>query len=63
MKVSTHPLMVAVAMGLLGPAVLTDDEHEEVAAPQEHVSVEAEVVSALDDVASPVWAQLRVDPQ
>lgn len=61
MKVSTHPLMVAVAMGLLGPAVLTEEDHEETALPSEHASVNDEVVSALEHVDAPVWSQIQVE--
>ena len=63
MKISTHPLMVAVAMGLLGPAVLTDDEHEETHSIQDHASIDDEVLSALDQSEAPVWSQLKVDQQ
>ena len=63
MKVSTHPLMVAVAMGLLGPVVLTDDEHEETLSVQDQGSVEDEVRSALEQSDAPVWSQLTLDTQ
>lgn len=63
MKVSTHPLMIAVAMGLLGPVVLTDDEHEETLSVQDQDSVEDEVRSALEQPDAPVWSQLTLDTQ
>ena len=40
--------MIAVAMGLLGPVVLTDDEHEETLSVQDQDSVEDEVRSLLN---------------
>ena len=55
--------MVAVAMGLLGPVVLTDDEHEETLSVQDQGSVEDEVRSALEQSDAPVWSQLTLDTQ
>ena len=67
MKVSTHPLMVAVALGLLGPGALAAPEAESDA--QEARSERGEgidlsdldqVASALDSEAGPEWTRLEL---
>ena len=73
MKVSAHPLMVAVALGLLGPGALasdtSDDEPEvrpvhrpggDLAASQD--TDRADVERALQDQQGPAWGQLTLHP-
>jgi hypothetical protein len=60
LKVTAHPLMVAVAMGLLGPAVLAADEHCEETCEEKQTSVEKEVLSALEADEGPIWSQLSL---
>jgi len=73
MKVSAHPLMVAVALGLLGPGALaadTADDDPEVRpvqppghVPESSTSSEREQVErALDDQQGPSWGQLTLHP-
>lgn len=69
MKVSAHPLMVAVALGLLGPGALAsdsvDDEptvHPDGELPPESAADLAQVERALDDQQGPAWGQLTLHP-
>ena len=60
MKVTAHPLMVAVAMGLLGPVALTDEDHREDIQEDKREQSEDEVLAALESEEGPVWAQLTL---
>ncbi|TVQ86464.1 MAG: hypothetical protein EA397_19900 [Deltaproteobacteria bacterium] len=69
MKVSAHPLMVAVALGLLSPSVLSSDrldkeaerraERRAVSPASESVAM-SEVVQALESAEGPRWGQLTL---
>ena len=57
MKVAAHPLLVAAAMGLLGPAALIDDERDEL--PELRLEDDEGCIDCDDGVADaqlPEWA-------
>lgn len=68
MKVSAHPLMVAVALGLLGPGALASDRSEGSDDPEPQLRPQAspaasdldlaDVAQALDDSSVPDWGRL-----
>ena len=60
MKVTAHPLMVAVALGLIGPQVLSEDDHcDDVAVvDQQTLQSDDDVHQALEQQDGPVWSQL-----
>ena len=65
MKVTAHPLLVAVALGLLGPGALaaeaTDDEQEpSVRRAPAPVATQSELVDALEDEQAPYWTKLTL---
>ena len=60
MKVTAHPILVAVAMGLLGPVALVDENHREDVRQDEREQAEDEVLAALESDEGPVWAQLTL---
>jgi hypothetical protein len=71
MKVAAHPMLVAVALGLLGPGALTESEpaDEDRGAsvhPDDRSSDEldqtsrAQVLAALEDEDVPGWARLEL---
>lgn len=65
MKVTAHPMLVAVALGLLGPGALAaetaEDEQEPSArpAPAPETS-QADMVSALEEQDAPYWTRLTL---
>jgi len=52
--------MVAVAMGLLGPAAVASDEHLEDATKEVQECAEEEILAALESEDAPVWSQLTL---
>ena len=67
MNVAAHPMLVAVALGLLGPAALTNDEpeivnHDPKSEPTAVAQVQA-AVQALDGGEGPGWARLSLHSQ
>lgn len=69
MKVSAHPLMVAVALGLLSPSVLASDRVEDesdtcaerrVSSPDPEPVAMSELVAALDSAEGPKWGRLTL---
>lgn len=71
MKVTAHPMLVAVALGLLGPNALANETMEDervrrssgAAADrteEDAATSEAEVMSALEDETGPYWTQLSL---
>lgn len=69
MKVAAHPMLVAVALGLLGPVALAVESSDEEGEPcidcdakadaLESSSLDA-VVDALEDEDAPYWARLTL---
>ena len=62
MKVAAHPLLVAVALGLLGPAALaaeTSEDEGEVAPRRDPANTES-LREALDDANAPAWSRLTL---
>jgi hypothetical protein len=70
MKVSAHPLMVAVALGLLGPNALSADSSEDEAqvrpasppGDDETSSELSHIAVVLDDETGPAWSHLVLEP-
>ena len=63
MKITAHPLMVAVAMGLLGPMALADENHLDDLSEDKQECSEQDVLEALESDEGPVWAQLILNPE
>jgi hypothetical protein len=73
MKVAAHPMLVAVALGLLGPGALaadTEDDNEPVvrrsvapaqtAAASSPIDNQDSMVDALEDEDAPYWTRLTL---
>ena len=64
MKITAHPLMVAVAMGLLAPMALADDNHlEDLSTTDKPTCTDEDVLDALESDEGPVWAQLVLNAE
>jgi hypothetical protein len=70
MKVSAHPLMVAVALGLLGPGALAADPSDDQARlhpgepsaePRDPYDLD-ELGRSLEDRSGPTWGRLTLHP-
>ena len=67
MKVAAHPMLVAVALGLLGPQALAEDEPNPCKSPKVDcreapgdASLEDEIAAALEEDDAPYWTRLEL---
>ncbi|MFT7520672.1 MAG: hypothetical protein ACI9MC_002823 [Kiritimatiellia bacterium] len=63
MKVVAHPMLVAVALGLLGPGVLaseSDDLVDDVAVRKSSDSLEDQVTESMSSDEGPYWSRLDI---
>lgn len=64
MKVAAHPMLVAVALGLLGPSALAADPKEEKRDVRRATAktdlASSDLVDALEDAEAPYWTQLTL---